>query len=205
MREVSKQKANWNSLSVIADNIAKLYGDGLPFVYIFELLSDLDIGDKYKRALFKIKRKIKNGASLEDAFRSEGCIFPNFFVEMVGVGEKTGNIGEVLNGLSLFYSKMAFIKKFLINALSYPLIICISSLGVMIFLSIAIIPNFKEVYISLGKDVPKSFNFIINLKTFIYHNKTLSCVYFFLWGVVGPYIICKVFLKEKFLKNLVYM
>ena len=34
MREVSKQKANWNSLSVIADNIAKLYGDGLPFVYI---------------------------------------------------------------------------------------------------------------------------------------------------------------------------
>ena len=44
MREVSKQKANWNSLSVIADNIAKLYGDGLPFVYIFELLSDLDIG-----------------------------------------------------------------------------------------------------------------------------------------------------------------
>lgn len=202
MREVSKQKANWNSLSVIADNIAKLYGDGLPFVYIFELLSDLDIGDKYKKALFKIKRKIKNGASLEDAFRSEGCIFPDFFVEMVGVGEKTGNIGEVLNGLSLFYSKMAFIKKFLINALSYPLIICISSLGVMIFLSIAIIPNFKEVYISLGKDVPESFNFIINLKTFIFNNKGLSCVYFLLWGVAGPYIIYKVFLKEKFLKLL---
>ena len=54
MREVSKQKANWNSLSVIADNIAKLYGDGLPFVYIFELLSDIDIGDKYKMEVKKI-------------------------------------------------------------------------------------------------------------------------------------------------------
>ena len=202
MKEVSKRKANWNSLSVIADNIAKLYGDGLPFVYIFELLADLDIGDKYKRALFKIKGRIKSGISLEDAFKSQGELFPNFFVEMVGVGEKTGNISEVLNGLSMFYGKMAFIKKFLINALSYPLIIFISSLAVIIFLSIAIIPNFKEVYISLGKDVPKSFNFIINLKTFIYHNKALSCVYFFLWGVVCPYIICKVFLKEKFLKIL---
>ena len=47
------------------------------------------------------------------------------------------------------------------------------------FLSIAIIPNFKEVYISLGKDVPESFNFIINLKTFIFNNKGLSCVYFY--------------------------
>ena len=50
--------------------------------------------------------------------------------------------------------------------------------------------------------MPESFNFIINLKTFIFNNKGLSCVYFLLWGVAGPYIIYKVFLKEKFLKLL---
>lgn len=202
MRTISQAKPNWYSLSLIADNIAKLYDDGLSFVYIFELLNDLDLSDKYKIALLKVKDSIKNGSSLKDAFKSEGDLFPNFFIEMIGVGEKTGNISKVLEGLKIFYSKLAFIKKFVINALSYPLIISISALGVCIFLSIAIIPSFKEVYVALGKEVPKSFNYIINIKEFILKNKLVSVMGLLLWGMALPYIAYKVFIKDNIYKVL---
>ena len=202
MRKVYNERPNWSSLAVIADNISKLYEDGLSFIYIFDLLQDLDISENYKASLLNVRKSINMGKSLEESFKDQGRIFPNFFVNMVGVGEKTGNISGILDSLNLFYSKLAFIKKFIINALSYPIIILLASLAVVIFLSVSIIPNFKDIYISLGKEIPKSFNTIINLKTFIYNNKILSICYFLLWGIAIPYTVFKFFLKDMLVRFL---
>ena len=92
MRNVYNERPNWSSLAVIADNISKLYEDGLSFIYIFDLLQDLDISENYKASLLNVRKSINMGKSLEESFKDQGRIFPDFFVNLVGVGEKTGNI-----------------------------------------------------------------------------------------------------------------
>jgi type IV pilus assembly protein PilC len=51
----------------------------------------------------RILAKLEKGDSLEEALKAEKAVFPPLFVTLAGVGEKTGNLPEVIAELEKYY------------------------------------------------------------------------------------------------------
>ena len=116
-----KKKVSYNDLALIAGNISTLYEDGIQLLNIFTLLDELPLRKEYKSLLREMEEVIKEGGSLKSAFSKEGeTLIPNFFISMVGIGEKTGRIVYVLKGLEIYYKKLEQINKSIIKAITYP-------------------------------------------------------------------------------------
>lgn len=189
-------KVKYNYLSEIASNISKLYSEGLNFNNIFELLDDLSLDVNYKNAIKDIKLKILNGNSLEESLKYHNKLFPYFFTSMIGIGEKTGKIVEVLDGLNLFYSKIWFIQKFILNAIKYPIILLTTLAAVIVFLCTVALPNFVDIYISLEKDIPIALSMVMNINEFVSKHRFQTFIYIICWFFGIPIIVYKFYLKE---------
>jgi len=191
-----KLKSNNDSLALIAGNIASLNSDGIVFLNILDLLMEVPLAKGYKDSINKIKYDIENGESFEEALKGQKDLFPEFFISMISIGEKSGRLNETLKGIENYYSKISSIKKFIVSALSYPCILLVSIIGLGIFLALFIIPSFFDVYSSMGIEVPKSSLIIYNFVEKIKDNPLIICIYIISWGIVIPYLIIKYILKK---------
>lgn len=197
-----KSNVNSNSLSIIAGNIANLYDEGISIIMIIDLVAELPISNIYKSGVIEVKQYILNGYSLAEAFNKNTKIFPKFFISMVSVGEKSGKLPDVLRALEKYYQKETFIKKNIITSLMYPLVLAFLMITIILFLCIFLIPNFYNVYLSLGIAPPKSCFVVYEIVNFIKENILVGTIYIVSWMIILPTII--VILALNFFRNSKY-
>lgn len=188
---------NYNDLALICGNMSRLYGEGITFINIIELIEEVPLSRQYINGIKEIKSLIKEGNSLYFSFSSKKEIFPKFFLSMIDIGEKTGKIDLVLKGLETYYSKVKNIKKTIYTAMIYPCILSIALFFMIIFGIFVALPSFADIYISMGKEVPTLCNEIINIKHYISENKIVTLSIIICYGIIIPYILFSVGIKEK--------
>lgn len=194
-------KRDNNSLALLAGNMASLYESGISFLIIMDLLIELPIKKNYKESLIKIKEEIKSGRSLEDAFSSYKDLYPEFFVGMISVGEKSGNLIKVLRGIERYYKKINYIRETIINALSYPIILLISILILVLVIFFIIVPSLYSFFIDLDAEIPFVFTIANKLAKFGKETPILLITYIIFWGILIPYFAIRKFLV-KYIKRI---
>ena len=191
-----KKKASYRDLALIAGNIGKLYDEGISLLNILNLIDELPLKKEYKVMLKEIEGSIKEGGTLSEGFKRGGVLIPSFFNSMVDIGERTGKIVYVLRGLETFYSKLYYVKKSIIGALTYPLIL-LSALALLgIFVLCFFIPNMSNIYSAIGKDIPLTYLNIIIFKERLINNPMIVIIQLTIIFVILPYFIIKNFLKQ---------
>lgn len=191
-------KVKYNDLSLISGNIAMLYKEGISMLMIMDLLTELPISKYYKESLIKCKSYILEGKSLEQCFKNFPDLYPDFFVGMISMGEKSGNLYKVLKGLEEYCNKIIFIKSTIKNVLSYPLLIIISSICLLVFIVLFTIPILYDFFISLGSSVPFICELSYNLSNYIKENPIISIIYSFNYFILLPWFLGKFYLKDIF-------
>lgn len=194
--ELFYKKQNYNDLSLIAGNIAILYKEGISMIMIMELLSELPLNKAYKESIKVIKGYIINGESLENSFRVYTDLYPEFFIGMIAMGEKSGNLYRVLKGLEEYYKFIVFLNGTVKNALSYPLLILISTILLLIFLMFFVIPNIYNFYISLNINMPVVCKIIYRFTNYILSNPFIFSIYVF-DTILLIYFLYKNYIKDK--------
>lgn len=189
-------KPDFNSLSLLSGNIAMLHKEGISLLIMMDLIMELPLRRAYKESIKIIKNFIIEGKSLNDSFNEFSNLYPEFFIGMVSMGEKSGNLSEVLKGLEEYYDKISFFKSTIKNVLSYPILLFLSIVTVFIFISFVTIPSLYEFYINLNIDIPIVCKFLYDFVNYIKTNPIYFCVYFISWGVLLPYIIYIFYLKN---------
>ena len=192
-----KKKVSYNDLALIAGNISTLYEDGIQLLNIFTLLDELPLRKEYKSLLREMEEVIKEGGSLKSAFSKEGeTLIPNFFISMVGIGEKTGRIVYVLKGLEIYYKKLEQINKSIIKAITYPIFLMLALIALGIFVLFFFIPNMADIYGAMGKEIPNVYLKVILIKNNFLNNTFLILLETFILGICVPYIVFKFFIKD---------
>ena len=189
-------KSDFNSLSLLSGNMAMLHKEGISLLIMMDLLTELPLRKTYKESIRNIKNFIAEGKSLNDSFNEFNDLYPEFFVGMVSMGEKSGNLSEVLKGLEEYYDKISFFKSTIKNVLAYPILLFISIITVFIFIAFVTIPSLYEFYINLNIEIPSVCKFLSDLVNYIKTNPIYSFIYFLSWGILLPYIIYKFYLKN---------
>jgi type IV pilus assembly protein PilC len=80
--------------------------------------------------------------------------FTDYEVCSIEIGEETGNLQLVLNGLGRYFQKKIRQKRNFIGAITYPLVILFTSVLALSFMFLFMVPMFKDIFARMGNDLP---------------------------------------------------
>lgn len=115
-----------------------------------------DMADPAKKELLtSIAEQVRMGLPFHQAVREAGC-FPGYMVNMTLLGEKTGLLDVVMEGLAVHYEKEYLFSEAIRRAVSYPAMMILMLLIILFVLFTRVMPIFSSVYEQLGASIPVS-------------------------------------------------
>jgi len=125
---------------------------------------------KLKTILEDVHKSLMEGVMLSEAFAKYPKTFPQFFTNMIYIGELSGNMDFVLNRLADYYENDAKVKKKIKSSLTYPKILLLLSVAVVIVLSVFVMPMFSDLFSGFSAELPPLTVTINNITFFIRDN-----------------------------------
>jgi type IV pilus assembly protein PilC len=173
------KKLNLERFLIFNQQFVTLIRAGLPILKALDLLADRLTDASLGHHIKAVRDDVKNGTLLSEAFRRRG-VFPKIYTTSVLAGEKSGGLVEVLERY-VTYQKLALaVRKKVIVSLLYPLLLVAAAACLIVFLVVFVVPNFAELYKSMGADLPGITQFLIAVGTTAH-----SYVLFGAAGLVG--------------------
>ena len=169
--------------------------------------------NKYIKGEFdSIERNILDGYSIIDSIKMSRIEFPKMFLEIMEVGDLTGNIEISLNYLANYFSETNKFKKELYSSLMYPIILLFVVIVSFIVIMRYVIPDFIELFYKSGIQAPTLTQIVFNFSKFIQNHFKLiilliiSIIYIFkkLYSHNKiNYIVNKFLIKIPILRNII--
>ncbi|AWX43271.1 Protein transport protein HofC like protein [Flagellimonas maritima] len=134
-----------------------------------ESLKLIEEGQKkeQQKSLFKdLGDSLLSGNSFSDAIKSRSE-FSEYEYYSLKIGEESGTLTIITNELGLFFSKKNEQQRSLVNALTYPAIILITAVLVVIFMLRLVVPMFQDIFEQNNVDLPWITKFIVAISDFI--------------------------------------
>ncbi len=129
-------------LSRMADNMNTMLLSGIPMIRALEITSDVIDNTVYKEIFTDAISRVKAGSSVSDAL-SRNDEIPGIMIQMIKVGEETGDLGNILKTLARFYTREVNNAVDTLVDLIEPIMIVLLGLGVGFLLSSVLIPIYN--------------------------------------------------------------
>lgn len=139
---------------VYCRQFATLIRSGVSVVESTTILAEQAKNKSFKAALHDVATKVRSGQTFSEAASKYKKIFPPLFINMMRVGEATGNLDETLEDLAVYYEKQFKLKKSIQSAMIYPVILLVLILGVGGGLLLTIVPQFADMFSDFGAELP---------------------------------------------------
>ncbi len=129
-------------LSLIADNMNTMIASGIPMVKALEITGAIIENDVYKGIMSQTLEEVRGGQSLSKSF-SEHEEVPGILVQMVKVGEETGELGSIFKTMARFYQREVVNAVDTLVSLIEPVMIVTLGLAVGILLVSVLVPIYN--------------------------------------------------------------
>ena len=149
---------------------AVLIRTGMPIVAALDAIIEKSEPSELNNILQQVRYDVSTGESLSDAFAKYPRIFSNLYISSLQAGEKSGNIPEALIKHVAYLKQMMALRRKLISASVYPLILVTASVAVLFLLLIYVVPAFTKTYFESGTQLPAITMVLINVSNGIKNN-----------------------------------
>lgn len=143
---------------------------GVTLTEAVKVLAKQNKNASYKKSFDSMIYELTMGESFSESLRKQGNLFPGLLVNMVKASEKMGDIEKTLDDMSIYYDQAEKNKRILISAMTYPLLILGFAVMVIAFILGYIIPQFVDVYASLGIQLNSYTQAIVDASDFVSQN-----------------------------------
>ncbi|MGM0835950.1 MAG: type II secretion system F family protein [Bacillota bacterium] len=134
---------------------------GVPVVEATNVLAHQTESKILKRTLLDVEEELRQGNSLSYAAAKYPKIFSAMFVNMIKAGEASGAIDDTLDRLATQFEKQHETKQKIISALTYPLVLGVIAIAVIIFLLVGVVPTFVAMFSDFGAELPLITRFVL--------------------------------------------
>ncbi len=128
------------------------------------------------------------GAPLYQAL-AESQLFPQYMIDMIRVGEATGNLDRALKGLASYYSRQEQLEQNLRRAVLYPAVLLMMLSLVLVVLIVEVLPMFNDVYAQLGGTLSGLGGLILSLGVILKTNWAIALFALLLAMALGVYFV----------------
>lgn len=171
------------------------------FSAINVLISDFD-RPALKALLIEVRTNLEKGNPFYVTFAKYPQYFSETYVNLVKSGEASGNLIEVLDGLSVSLAKEQALRSKISSAFVYPVILLVMSFLVVLLLATFAIPRVADVFLSTGATPPFFSRIVFNTGIFLSKNAAAVFPFVAVLAVGGWYFLAKTFIGRKLLYTL---
>ena len=142
------------SLAHFSQELLSLLVAGLSLVESIETLADKEQDTGTRKIIEGLLARLYEGVTLSRALESFPQAFPPLYIATARASERTGDLPEALTRFIAYQTQMDLVRKKLIGASIYPVLLLIIGLLVATFLLIFVVPKFSAIYEDAGADLP---------------------------------------------------
>lgn len=148
-------------------NMAVMIKAGIPLSKGVHTLSLQTNNKKFSRILLGMHLDLEKGETFSSSLAKHHDTFGDLFINMVKSGEISGKLEEVFNQLFLQLKKNHELVTKVRNALIYPVIICLTMVGIGIFTIIVVIPKIIDIFSEVNAQLPFATRMLITISNAI--------------------------------------
>ncbi len=156
-----KQAAGWRQrrvkardIQIFTTDLATVLAAGIPITEGLQDLSDSSEHGKLRSVIDDVRVSINGGSSLSSAFERHPEIFDTLYVSIVRAGETSGNLDSVLSDLAGFLEWKADLRRDVMQAMIYPIMVLTAIFGLVILLATVVFPQFAKVLVQSKGPIP---------------------------------------------------
>jgi type IV pilus assembly protein PilC len=163
---------------IFARNLSVMVSSGLT---ISRSLSNLIVQTRnpyFKKVLVHIFEEVQGGKTLSDGLAQYPSIFSELFVNMVYVGEVSGNLDKVLDILAVQLEKENDLISKVKGALTYPSVVVVAMIAIAFLMLTYVLPKILGVFQDMNVTLPPMTVFVINLSHFMQDHSIIVVISF---------------------------
>jgi type IV pilus assembly protein PilC len=161
-KEITFGKAvKLQDFAIYLRQFATLIRAGVSIVDSTRILASQTESKALKKALIDIEESLRSGNPLSVAAAKHPRVFPPLFVHMVKAGEASGSMDETLERLADHFEKVHRTRQKIVSALAYPTAVAIIATAVVIFLLVAVVPTFVQMFADFHAELPAITKFVL--------------------------------------------
>ena len=141
-------------LAFFAEQLSTLIAGGVPLVRAIALLGQYSSNPTLGMVLTQVAHDISGGQSLHEALAQHPKTFSHVWLSLVQAGEVGGQLADTLMQLSIYTKTQEGMKSKIITAITYPAILCVASVGVLIYFIVGIVPTFAQIFADFNLTLP---------------------------------------------------
>lgn len=173
-------------LELFSQELLALLEAGLNLVEAIETLAEKDQGDEVKRTLDTLLQALYQGQTFSSALEMQSAVFPVLYIATVRASEKTGDLPEALGRYVSYEQQLGLVKKKIVSASIYPILLMGVGGLVILFLLGFVVPKFSRIYEGTGDNLPFLSQVLLAWGLYLEnHGKELLMMTFISLGALG--------------------
>jgi len=162
-----KKKIKPEDVVIFSKQFATMVKAGLPILNVLTMLRDQLEHPELKIIVEDIRKNLEGGLTLSKCFEKYPKIFDNVYINLIKAGEASGKLDVFLMKLVDSLEKREKVKKKIKSALTYPVVMFVVAITVMVFMLVKVVPIFAEMYEGMGVALPTPTAVIMNASNFM--------------------------------------
>jgi general secretion pathway protein F len=154
-------------LALFNQELLALLGAGLTLVESIEALSEKEAQSATRTTLERLLEQLRHGRTLSQSMQEQTEAFPPLYVSTVRATERTGDLTDALERYAAYESQLEVVRKKVISASIYPILLMVAGTLVLLFLLGYVIPRFSMVYDDIKGNLPLVSRLLLDFGTFL--------------------------------------
>lgn len=147
--------------------LGTLLDAGLPMLEGLKDLAQEADNDRMQGIIDDIRFKVEGGSSLKEALLAYPTTFSKMYVSLIGAGEATGRLTQVLRDLSVMLDWQIEMAARVKEASIYPCILFSVMIGVVLLLVLKVIPVFEPMFEQMNVELPLPTQIVLGFSQFV--------------------------------------
>ena len=153
-RLLTRAVFNATSLAVWTRQLAALVASGLPLERALAALADEAEDERQHHLVAALRAEVNAGSSFARALGQHPREFSAIYCAVIGAGEASGSLGQVLERLADDLEERLQLRAKLMGAALYPAIVTLVSITIVLFLVAYVVPQVAGVFAGTKRALP---------------------------------------------------
>jgi general secretion pathway protein F len=156
-----------SELAMLTRQLASLSQSGLPLEEALLAVAQQNEQPRTKSILLGVRSKVMEGHTLADGLGEFPQAFPDLYRATVAAGEQSGHLDVVLERLADYTEARQILRQKVTNALIYPIVLVVMSVGIISFMLATVVPRIVGVFENSSGELPRLTRWLIASSDFL--------------------------------------
>jgi len=155
-----------SDLAIFARQFSTMLDAGVSLIRCLDVLQAQTSNPRLRKILMDLSARVESGESLSRSMARHPKAFSQLIIGLIRAGEVGGVLEESLQRISAFLEKDVELRRKIRSAMTYPVIVLLAAIGIVIFLVSWLVPQFAQLFKELGiENLPAPTQFLVDLST----------------------------------------